>query len=643
MKILSLILENFKGIKNLKVEFNGKNATIFGANAAGKTTLYDAYLWLLFGKDSQGAKDFSVKPIGAPKGVEVAVTGTFEINGNTVTLKKVLKENWVKPRGKLEAEYSGDITQCYVDEVPYKVTDYAAYIQTICDENAFKLLSNPLHFNTQLKWQDRRKLLFDVCGDVSDEIVCQSDKQLAELPALMGKHNFEDFKKILNERRKSINQELELLPVRIDEAAKSIVEVDVATANSQIAKIKQQIETLTTELNKVKSGADEAEANAKVTELKTKLRELINKNDRHILDQMEVHRQRVYALEETVIAERRAKSDEYDRLRREQTNVDADMSRAQYALNAMHQSYKDIDASVWGQPTVCPTCGQAIPEAEIKARQDAFNRDKKAKLDKLTEQSKETAADIEAFKLKKAELDERISALENQLLELDDKKQQIQIDNPLVLRNIANFDGQKAELETAIAEATEKLNEIRNAKAETMQGISAQITNLNTELYAQQDILAKDRQNKELTDRIAEYEQKQKDYIKQHEQNEKALWLCDLFTQRKVAMVTDSINSRFKVARFKLFELQKNGGIADCCEVTVNDVPYSDLNSAMKINVGLDVIQTLQEHFSFAPPVFVDNAETVNQLYKLNSQMIKLRVSEDTKLRVVLDTTESEE
>jgi hypothetical protein len=637
VKILSLTLENFKGLKNTTVVFDGKSATICGENAAGKTTIEDGYTWLLFGKDSQGRKDFCIKPIGAPKGIEVSVTGIFAINGETVVLKKVLKENWVKSRGKLESEYAGDVTACYVDTVPYKVTEYTAYIQGICDENAFKMLSNPLFINEQMKWQDRRKLLFEVCGDVSDADVVAANKELSALPELMGKHSFEDYKKILSERKKDINKELEALPIRIDEAAKTIVEVDAVAATARSAEIKASLEELTTALNKAKSGADTAELAATISSLKAQLQDNETRNNAFHAQQEQTHREELGKKLDYVNSQSYKLGNEYQTIYNDYSSAERILSSLKPRLDDSRQMYKQISAETWHGNVVCPTCGQDIPADKVTAAIKTFEDCKHGRLKQLADEGTALAAQIKSLEKEQAERKEKMATLKAQMDGLDSEKKSIMQADDFKFIEKSDYVPTKDDLSAQLQNAQTDLDKLRGAVDMTIAAYTEQIAALNADLYAQQDILAKGRQNVETEARISEYGQKQKDYAKQFEETEKAIYLCELFTKTKVELVTESINSKFKVARFKLFDVQINGGIADCCEVTVNGVPYSDLNSAMKICIGLDVVSTLQQHFGFAPPVFVDNAESVNDLYKLDSQMIKLRVTDDKQLRVVLD------
>ena len=226
MKILSLKLTNFKGIRDFTLDAQGDNVSIYGDNATGKTTLFDAFLWLLFGKDSQNKKDFDIKtldPAGqALSGLDHEVEGIFEVKGQRLTLKKSFKEKWTKKRGAVIAEFTGHTTDHYIDGVPVPEKDYTAKIAEIAQEDIFKLLTNPGYFNEKLKWQDRRKILLEVCGDLTDAEVIASSESLSKLPTILGNRKLEDHRKVMAARRAEINKELEKIPVRIDEATKAL-------------------------------------------------------------------------------------------------------------------------------------------------------------------------------------------------------------------------------------------------------------------------------------------------------------------------------------------------------------------------------------------------------------------------------------
>ncbi|MGI8600291.1 MAG: ATP-binding protein, partial [Chitinophagaceae bacterium] len=165
-----LQLTNFKGIKNLSCEFSHETF-IYGENATGKTTVMDAFLWLLFGKDSTDRKDFEVKTLDKAGNViektDHEVYALLDVDGRDIELKRVLREKWQKKRGSVEAEFTGNETLYFWNDVPCQQKEFQAKINNLVDESIFKLLTSPLYFNS-LPWQNRRDVLIGIAGDVTD-------------------------------------------------------------------------------------------------------------------------------------------------------------------------------------------------------------------------------------------------------------------------------------------------------------------------------------------------------------------------------------------------------------------------------------------------------------------------------------------
>src|SRR5690554_3252932 len=225
IKLFRLSLRNFKGIRDFTLDAQGDNVNIYDDNAVGKTTLFDGWNWLLFDKDSENKKGFEIKTLntdGSPiHNLDHEVEGTLVIDGKTVVLKKVYREKWTKKRGAVRAEFTGHTTEYFIDGVPVKKSEYEQFVSEIADEKLFRLLTDPRYFNEVMKWQDRRKILLEVCGDISDADVIASKPELAELPDILNGRTIEQHRKVVLARRKEINNELERIPVRIDEAERS--------------------------------------------------------------------------------------------------------------------------------------------------------------------------------------------------------------------------------------------------------------------------------------------------------------------------------------------------------------------------------------------------------------------------------------
>src|SRR5690554_5330153 len=287
MKILNLTLQNFKGIRHFNLDTQGKDANIYGDNATGKTTLFDAFTWLMFGKDSLNRADFQIKTLGSDgepeHGLEHAVEAILELDdGQQIALKKVYKEKWTKKRGSAKAEFTGHTTDHFVDGVPVQKKEYDAKITEIADEELFRLLTDPRYFNEVLHWQKRRELLLEVCGDVSDAEVIASKKELAKLSDILGNRTIEQHRKVIQARKSEINKELEKIPVRIDEVKRGLPNIDDITnpdkLPNDIAKFREQLRAKQEELAQAKAGGQVAEKTKELRMLEGQLLELKNRH-----------------------------------------------------------------------------------------------------------------------------------------------------------------------------------------------------------------------------------------------------------------------------------------------------------------------------------------------------------------------------
>lgn len=235
MKLLKLTLKNFKGIRDFSLEANGRNVDIWGDNATGKTTIFDAFTWLLYDKDSKNKKDFELKTLDENNSpihnLNHEVEGFFEVNGKQIILKKVFAEKWTKKRGSATEEFTGHTTDYFVDGVPVKKNEYDGKIAEIANEEIFKLLTNPTYFNEHLHWQERRMILLEICGDIADDEVIASDPSLSELPEILQGRKLEDHRKVIQAKRTEINKELEKIPIRIDETHRSLPDLTSITVN----------------------------------------------------------------------------------------------------------------------------------------------------------------------------------------------------------------------------------------------------------------------------------------------------------------------------------------------------------------------------------------------------------------------------
>ncbi|PIC65368.1 hypothetical protein CSV79_01740 [Sporosarcina sp. P13] len=645
IKLMNLSLKNFKGIKSLELDAQGGDLKIYGDNATGKTTIADSFSWLLFNKDTQNKSDFSIKTLVDGKEVnnlEHEVSALLTVGDVPLSLRKVYKEKWTKKRGAPMAEFTGHETLYYIDSVPVKKKEYEEKIGSIVKEEVFKLLTNPLYFNEQVKWQDRRTTLLEVCGDVELEDVLEFNSELKDLPAILKGRSIEDHRKVIASKRAEINKELDRIPVRIDELNNSMpdTKIDVSSIKVEIVKVEKEIDATSTQINNIKNGSA-------LTNKKNNLRQIemdLESIKRELESEATDKGYQVTAKIQEEKSNQAIMQRKLDDTNHQIVVGKKDMVEFDKKLVALREDFATEDAKQFEHKEACecPTCGQALPEEQLTAARDKavaeFNTNKSSKLEHIQTTGKAIAADkektlnriVESEKVVAqlqegiAKKEEAINKLNIQLNELRDEVKNART-NPKYTEKVAEMTTAQEEIKSFEANANEAIAEIEKEVA----GLKVKRSELNSQIAAHDQVKASEK-------RVAELEEQQKELATEFEELERQLYLTEQFIRSKVELLESKINSKFKYARFKLFAQQVNGGLQEICETTFEGIPFSSgLNNAARINVGIDIINTLSEHYGIRAPIFVDNAEAVTRIADTDSQLISLVVSEpDKQLRI---------
>lgn len=677
MILKSIHLENFKGIKSLDVNFSDKTK-IKGQNAAGKTTIFDAFTWLLFNKNSAGEEKFNVRPLDKDgnriDNVEIKVVAVLDVDGKEVELSKVQKQNWVKKRGTDTVTLQGNVNSFEIDGYPKSEADFKAYVSGLAQsEDMFKMLTNPQYFSS-LKWKDQRDILMKLTTEVSDvELAKEMFDENAYAESLIEElekaPSMDDirakFSKALSEWKKKQAE----IPVRIDEAEKSKVDVDVA--EQELAKA--DLERKVFECDQKISGADNSLDRLQSEELQlqfdlsgimqTMNRELSDKSREY--DDMKYEASREFQNIHNQIADNQSRiSGNEESIRK--AEVERKKLGEQYNMEkskTFDEAPYLFDESKWvfdENSTVCSLCGQKLPEDKIEQLKTDFEMKKakaKAELETkhmlaLNEFKSSNAAKLQEIVNSGYEKKNLIKKLtsENESLkkEMDELKQKENA--ALAKKNEAEKRlseipaeadySQNEEYAKLKARHNEVLAEIEKLESDgadhIVNDLKAEKSDLQSRLDEVNKIIAKASMNVEIDERIAQLQAEQKEIGQKVADQEQMLYLLEEFIHFKLDKVSETINSHFKTVNFKLFEMQLNGGMKDCCECTVNGVPYSTLNSGHRIVAGLDIIRSLSELYGVSVPIFVDNCEAVSSgnLPDMDSQMICLYVSEDKQLKV---------
>ena len=640
MKLTKLELLNFKGLKAFTINFNG-DVIIRGDNATGKTTVFDSVCWLLFGKDSLDRADFEIKTLdmGEPvHKVNHEVTGTFTLDeGGTVELKRVYREKYSSPRGG-EVTMTGHTTDYFVDGVPKKEKEYKEIVNSLVDENIFKLITNPLYFNETYSWQNRRKLLLEMCGDISDEDVIAEYSELKALTDILSGHSVDDHRKVVAAKKTAINKELDMIPVRIDEALRGKPEI---TANPEVLRL--NIDTLNADIEKLESDKALLQNGYSITDKRADLRNV----QRQIMAretelQMEYKKQCSLKANEydAVVAEINKLTSKLEDTQRRIDDSAATINLIQGIIGELTIQRSQINAETFVADINdhCPTCGQKLPAEQIQdayAKAEAnYNLKKSKRLEEIEYSIKLKEQDIEGIKKRDSSL-EPVETIEALIKAKELLKETIAEEIGMLTAPVLNDDSEYADLKAEELMLQMAIDDDNSDYSEEIAKLEINISDHKAERMKLEQELNKYIEIKRIDARVAELEAQQAELAAEKSKLDEASYLMDEFIKAKVNMLEDIINSRFKLARFKMFNVMLNGNVEECCETTYKGVPYRSMNNAARINVGLDIINALTIHFKVNAPVFIDNAEAVTEFVPVNSQTIKLIVDESEPQLVV--------
>lgn len=639
--IKNIALQNFKGCKKATHTFDGKNVTVCGANGSGKTTIFDAFTWLLFGKDSLDNAKFEIRPLDKDgkqiDNVEICVAATLEIDGKEVGLKKTQKQNWVKKRGAQNPVLQGNVNEYEIGGYPRSAKDYEEYINGIVSDDLFKMLTNPTYF-PNMPWKDQRATIMKFASDVSDVELATEDSRFAGLlPEIEKAPSTDDIKakyqKSLNELKK---KQIEL-PVRIDEISNSKVDIDFAelellknSLNEQIADVKSKIADTDKQFEEYQKLSDG------IMELKFAESDLVRKaNEDNIKARREIEDKiadKKFLLRQT----EKTISDTENCIELSKRTVE----KISENLKEIRDKWKAENERVFDENSlVCPYCKQEYHNEKKEQLRTEFERRKAEELKTITDNGN----------LIKGRLDKEKKTIDSLEKELVEHRKSLEMLN----NAIASLEKQLSELPTSIdISETDEYKSIQSQLAEKEQAM-LQMSNadeakksLNYELECSQTQLiecekkiAMSQKNVEIDERIEELQEEQRITAQKIADVEKMLYLLDEFIKYKLDKISDSINAMFDGVNWKLFSEQINGGIKEVCEVTYNGVPFQSLNNGHRIVAGLQIIKALQKLYGAYLPIFTDNAESVNDfnLPDMDCQLIKLKVSDDKDLRIEVE------
>lgn len=640
IKISNLKLKNFKGIKNLEINFEGKNANIYGKNATGKTTVFDAFKWLFFDKDSSDRKDFNIKTLDENNKpihfLEHEVEAILLIDGVDMTFKKMLKEKWVTKRGETQQEFSGHETSYWIDEVPVKKKDYEEKINSLVPESLFKLITDPLYFNKQLKWQERREILTNISGNqITDEEILNANEEFKTLQQNLNGRSIEDYNKVVTSKIKDLNKEKEKIPIRIDELTNTLItehDINYEELEKEKANCKVEIQKIDAEMTDIQTRAKEnmkkadqlAAAKNELNTLKLKLETEHSKQQSEATIKLESEKAILESRKRNLAAELEERKQKVE-------NAESSKQELYKKWDELLNTKLEFDPNSF----ICPTCKREYPAEKKEELKGAFinnfNEHKESEKQRINKEGQALNSVIEENRNKIEEIQETIQKTEKELLDINTKLEE----NAKEQSNIGPFDVTKL---PQYQEKIKQVEELQTAISKIVQSDTTEISNKKAKLVDQINEIDKklnERDTQEKTKaRIEELEAEEESISQKVQELEAQQYQIEEFTKTKVELLENAINSNFEIVRFRLFDTQINGGLVECCDTLVNGVPYADVNNAHKILAGLDIIKTLSRFYNTSAPIFIDNRESINSLHTISAQIISLIVTTDFQLRI---------
>ena len=643
--IKKLSLLNFKGIRELEINFNESVTSISGRNGSGKTTVFDAFTWLMFGKDSEDRKAFNIKTLDASgKAIEKIpheVTAIIEVNGEAVTLCRRFKEKWVRKRGSVKDEFTGHEEERLYNDVPMSVKDWTEKINAICTEETFKFITSPTYFTSQHP-DTQRAMLFRMAGDISDEDIAKGNKDFEDLLRNLTGKTMEEYKKEIRAKKARIKAEYEGIPERIDERKRDIPQVEDWDALEKSIKSDQEqiagIDALITDKVKAANAANDERLKVvnQLNEIKIKKNDRISAirleamkgyNDdmakqREIMDKI----RNAESMRKSLNAQMDADNQELGRLKKQREDLLGKYNEIKH--RQIHFDENDF---------ICPTCKRRFEIDEIEAKQDEMKKNFNEK------NAKDLEVNIAQGKFTKQQIELTEKRISDNQAKIDEMVKEIEVikADPLFSKELTQPDI------NPIIEADKEYQDLIVKEKDLQSIVDAPVTKTDdSELIAQKKALSEDidalksrLSKKDLIEkneaRIKELETQYKNQTEEYAALEGIEFTIQQFGKAKVDAVESRINGLFSMVRFKMFDLQVNGDEVETCEATVNGVPYSVLNDARRINAGIDIINAICRNEGMTAPIFIDNAESVNQIIPSDSQIIRLVVTDtDNTLRV---------
>ena len=664
IELTSIKIEDFRGTKSLELQLDGKDTIVRGANGTGKTTILDAYLWCLTGKDSQGRTDCEIKRREdgetLPK-VDASVTVVLRVDGEPWTLRRTLHEKWQKPRGTTEEQFKGNETLAEVNGVPMSVTEYSQQVGALIPYDRIITLTMAGYFFT-LPWQDMRTQLIEMTGVSREEIeraVVASDARFAQLLDKLTGKTLEGYRREILASKRKTRTELDGIQPRIDQTEKLKPEEGDKTALlGERAKVEYKLTKLRaserSRLDSYQAHLDERKRLlARISDLELEQQQIVRKaeeeranSQKQIANSQDEQYNAVVKEIATWKQSLSRHQDDLNTIREGRNQAIQRLDRINESVENLRLAYSRTASEQYDGTELCPTCHQPLPEERQEEARQRWHKERTERLERIARDGKESKeladsqkADIARLTKRIEEQEESVQEATKQILALKSQRNKLEAERAKIQEQTAKsqpeplvLPARHEEIATEIKEAQAKLEELAGRTEEQEdEATKAQIAKQEDEMAKIQKQIDDCDRRDELDKEIKRLHSVGRDLAQTLADLEAMEQVITDYSQALVQAYEGRIGDLFPTLRFALLDYTQAGDRYETCIPLIGDAHYDTANTASRINAGIELHNALAQHLGLTAPLIVDNRESVTELTAHSGQVISLMVDPTAK------------
>jgi DNA repair exonuclease SbcCD ATPase subunit len=655
-----LRLLNFCGIRNAEYEFGDELTIIKGKNGLGKSTIANAILYTLFGKDINGNsldiktfdKDHNIIreiPHEVELTVRVHCIGEEGASNQVIILKRKLTDSWDVDKCTNTYKYfvNGDICTA---------NDYCNVVDSICPYDAFRLCSSSRHF-VCLSWQEQRNKLQALVGNICTDDITQGDEKFDFVVEALRKQDIDKYVHHLKYSRKEVQDQLDSVPIRLEELNKSLPKAqDWEALATEKAQLNEKLVELANKIQEIRTGgADKVRLDAirkKIDFAEKRKRNMEQSAMNLATEQATKHQSDVITAN---IAATKAQSlvDDLKATMRGYTESEIHAKdkkeECERKVADINNRLDELSKSRWSwnaEDGICPNCGKPLPAEDVerikKESKDRFNEHKSNASKKIQEEFNGIQQEYTDAKNILEKLDNDRMVTTNQLVkanktlkEAEFKKREVDAEKPKTYEQIL---AEKEEYQQVVKELADLQAELD--KPSETEETSKMLTELEKERepigirYNEVlELLGKKEAFDRITARIAEINEYKLTYRAQLDELDKQLDVVREYNQKADQLLEDRVNEHFRFVKWSMFKTNLKGEREATCECYHDGVPYRRLNTAAKVNAGIDIANTFAKYNEIEVPMLLDECESVNHPICRGGQQIRMVVTTDDELK----------